>query len=195
LFRREDVAARLEKCGLRAGVALQHEAIAPYVAAFRRMRRIRGEGGNLDPHALLAEARAELRELNARFHAALDEAMRLQKENQDLRARLATARTDAEKHRKDAIAARNGLEEAVSRTLGKLALALQSLKEAMDRRANDPASTLVESASLSVQSYYMVLEDLGRGQEAEKLARKVLGDRMGALTSPSSSIDVPFPPA
>lgn len=188
LFRREAVAALLTTCGVREGASLQHEAIAPYVIAYRRMRRIRRDGGSLDLHALLTEARTELRELNARFHSALDEATRLQGENISLRVRLmsakqaeASARAEAEKHRKSATTARNDLEDAAARTLGKLAIALQGLKEAMERRANDPASTLIESASLPVQSYYMVLEDLGRGKEAEKLAKRILGEKMGMI--------------
>lgn len=191
LFRRDDVGRMLTACGLREGISLQHESIAPYIIAFRRMRAIRCAGGISDPQALLAETRKELRDLNNRFQAALDEAMRLQEENQRLRKDLTaaredatTARADAEKHRKAAVVARNDLEEAAARTLGKLALALQNLKETMDKRLNDPESTLVQSASLSVQSYYMVLEDLGRGADATKLAKRILGEKMAASGLP-----------
>jgi len=45
----------------------------------------------------------------------------------------------------------------------------------MERRVNDPHSSLIERSSLTVQSYYMVLEDLGRGPEAMKLAHRILG--------------------
>ncbi|MEO5372803.1 MAG: hypothetical protein H7840_00840 [Alphaproteobacteria bacterium] len=191
MFRREDVAKSLAACGLRDGISLQHEAIAPYVIAFRRMRAIRLSGGMQDPQALLAETRKELRDLNNRFQTALDEAMRLQEENQRLRSDLTTsrqettaARAEAEKQRKIAVTARNDLEEAAARTLSKLALALQTLKETMERRVNDPESTLVETASLSVQSYFMVLEDLGRGADATRLAKRILGEKMAASGLP-----------
>ena len=76
---------KLEACGLRPGLALQHEAIAPYIIAFRRMRAIRWNGGAGDVSRLLVETRQELRELNTRFHQALDETMRLQEDNRRLR--------------------------------------------------------------------------------------------------------------
>lgn len=229
LFRKPEIAKRLTASGLREGISLQHEAIAPYIVAFRRMREIRRAGGVNDPTQLLAESRRELRALNDRFHAALDQAMRLQAENVRLRTdldasrkgeqaakaeaetlraealryrqeaehsraealrlgqeaeaeRTAAQRTKAEmeEHRRAANVVRNEIEDVAARALSKLALALQSLKESMERRVNDPESTLLESASLSVQSYYMVLEDLGRGGEAMKLAKRILGDKLKA---------------
>ncbi|MFN3077576.1 MAG: hypothetical protein ABT940_11965 [Alphaproteobacteria bacterium] len=183
LFRKEESAARLTACGLRSGLTLQHESIAPYVIAFRRLKVLK-RGGTLDAERLLAETRRELRELNARFQQALEEAITLRDENQVLRDDLITARTEtvkakaeSERYRKEAQTARNVLDDASGRALNKLALALQNLRDVLNIRVNDPESTLVESAALSVQSYYMVLEDLGHGNDALKLSQRILGDK------------------
>ena len=181
LFRKRETAVRLEACGLRPGLALQHEAITPYVVAFRRMRAIRRHGGAVDASRLLVETRQELRDLNSRFHQALDEAMRLQEENSRLRIEVKRCQTEMAEHRRAATLVRGELEEVATKALNKLALALQNLKESMERRLNDPQSSLIERASLAVQSYYMVLEDLGHGPEAMKLARRILGTHLAAV--------------
>lgn len=186
LFRRSDTAAKLTRCGLRDSVTLQHEAIAPYVVAFRRMRAIRN-GGELSPNAMLAETRKELRELNARFHSALDQAISLQEENVRLQKELTEAkereqeaRDAAKAGKREAAIAYNKVEDTAARALTKLKYALDALREAMERRTNDPNSMVVAQASMTVQSYYMVLEDLGKGEAALKLAQKILGDKLSA---------------
>ncbi|MBF0561132.1 MAG: hypothetical protein HQL37_03740 [Alphaproteobacteria bacterium] len=174
LFRKSDTALRLKTARLYEGVSLQHESIAPYVIAYRRMRAIK-RGEFPDAGRLLAETRREMRELSDRFHQILNEAIALQTQNLGLRKDLSEARADSERFRKEAQLARNTLDDAAARALNKLALSLQNLREILDMRTNDPNSTLAESASLTVQSYYMVLEDLGQGDRALKLTKRILG--------------------
>lgn len=182
LFRKSAMAPLLQKAGLKEALALQHEAIPPFVIAFRRMKAIRA-GGDLGTDQLLAETRKELRDLNARFHAALDEAIRLSEENTGLRRELvqvrevaARAQEEADRYKKDASTFYNELEDTRAKALTKLKLALEDLKDAMTKRTNDPESMLVASKSLAVQSYFMLCEDLGRGAEAVKLSNRILGD-------------------
>ena len=187
LFRKPDIAQKLRACGLRESIALQHESIAPFVIAFRRLQTIRN-GLHFDPEALLAEARQELRELNKRFYDILDQAQALQEETIRLEGALNEAR-DREKKalerekasKREAAVAYNLLEDTKAKALAKLKLALEALRDALEKRLNDPDSALVSSASLSVQSYYMVLEDLGHGAEALKLSKKILGDKLGGM--------------
>ncbi len=187
LFRKSDMAPKLRAAGLKEAISLQHEAIPPFVVAFRRMKAIRASG-KFDADALLAETRKELRELQGRFQQALDEAIRLQEENLSLRAELDATRAQAAKDReaadkfkKDAGAFYNELEDTRSKALSKLKLALEDLREAMLAKVNDPESLLVASKSMQVQSYFMVCEDLGRGADAMKLSKRILGDQMGRV--------------
>lgn len=187
LFRKPKVAEKLRACGLRESLSLQHESIAPFVIAFRRLQTIRS-GRLLNPEALLAETRQELRELNNRFYDILDQAMSLQERATRLEGELAVAREKEKEAREEARASKreaalayNLLEDTKAKAMLKLKLALEALREALDKRLNDPDSALVTSASISVQSYYMVLEDLGHGAEAMKLSRKILGDKFGKM--------------
>ncbi len=187
LFRKPDIAKKLRVCGLREAIILQHESIAPFVSAFRRLQTIRN-GQHFNPEALLAETRQELRELNNRFYDILDQAQVLQEENVRLGSALKEAQVrekDAQEKlkasKREAALAYNLLEDTKARAMMKLKLALEALREALEKRLNDPESALVTSASLSVQSYYMVLEDLGHGAEAMKLSRKILGDNLGGI--------------
>ncbi|MBF0394657.1 MAG: hypothetical protein HQL38_18430 [Alphaproteobacteria bacterium] len=181
MFRNSAMAPKLARAGLREKLELQHESIPPFVLSFRRMQAIRAAGGDFDPAAMVSETRRELRELNARFHAVLDEAIRLDEENRRLREQVAGLETAVEKSRKEAAASLDQLEEARARALSKLKYALENLRDAQAMRHNDPENSLVAAASVTAQSYFMLCEDLGRGHAAIDMSRRILGERMGAL--------------
>lgn len=177
LFGHPDYGAALAATGLNKAEPLQHEAIAPYVVAYRRYVRARRNTGNpAELRETIDRLRTELRDLKAQFDAVFDNAMKLEAE----RARLATEndslqqRLLAEQLRADE--ATRALTEARQKAFRLFRVYLFLLKEERERRSNDPMRERLLTAEVAVETHSATLEALGMKGEAEQQALEILGE-------------------
>lgn len=177
LFGHADYRESLARTGLDHRQPLQHEAIAPYVIAYRRYVRSRRNTG--DPAELrdtIDRLRAELRELKAQFDAVFDNAMqleaerdRLARENDSLQTRLLAEQLRAEE-------ATRALTEARQKAFRLFRVYLFLLKEERDRLSNDPMRERLLTAEIAVETHSATLEALGMRADAEETALEILGE-------------------
>lgn len=179
LFNHPDYAAILEGTGLDRKQPLQHEAISPYVVAYRRYVRARRNTG--DPGKLrdtIDTLRRELRDLKAQFDAVFDNAMKLEAE----RARLVSENDSLqqqllqEKLRADE--ATRALTEARQKAFRLFRVYLFLLKEERERLSNDPMRERLLTAEVAVETHSATLEALGMKDEAEAQAHEILGEAL-----------------
>ncbi|SOD98995.1 hypothetical protein [Caenispirillum bisanense] len=177
LFGHPDYREPLVRTGLDPRQPLQHEAIAPYVIAYRRYVRSRRNTG--DPGEMrdtIDRLRSELRELKAQFDAVFDNAMqleaerdRLARENDSLQTRLLAEQMRAEE-------ATRALTEARQKAFRLFRVYLFLLKEERDRLSNDPMRERLLTAEIAVETHSATLEALGMRGEAEDTALEILGE-------------------
>lgn len=176
LFGHPDYAEALNRTGLDKRQPLQHEAIAPYVVAYRRYVRSRRNAGDpADLRDTIDTLRAELRELKAQFDAVFDNAMqleserdRLSRENDSLQQRVLAEQLRADE-------ATRALTEARQKAFRLFRVYLFLLKEERERLSNDPMRERLLTAEIAVETHSATLEALGMREEAEDTALDILG--------------------
>lgn len=179
LFNHPDHAPPLEAAGLNKSQPMQHEAIAPYVVAYRRYVRARRNTG--DPAELrdtIDRLRTELRTLKGQFDAVFDNAMKLEaerdrlaSENDSLQQRLLAEQVRADE-------ATRALTEARQKAFRLFRVYLFLLKEERERRSNDPTRERLMTAEVAVETHSATLEALGMKAEAEDQALDILGESL-----------------
>lgn len=177
LFGHPDYAKTLAATGLDRKQPLQHEAISPYVIAYRRYVRARRNTGN--PGELrdtIDRLRRELRDLKGQFDAVFDNAMqleaergRLAAENDSLQQRLLTEQLRADE-------ATRALTEARQKAFRLFRVYLFLLKEERERLSNDPTRERLLTAEVAVETHSATLEALGMKNDAEVQALEILGE-------------------
>lgn len=177
LFGHPDYGAALVATGLNKAEPLQHEAIAPYVVAYRRYVKARRNTGNpAELRETIDRLRTELRDLKAQFDAVFDSAMRLEAErdrlaheNDSLQQRLLAEQVRADE-------ATRMLTEARQKAFRLFRVYLFLLKEERERLSNDPTRERLMTAEVAVETHSATLEALGMKEEAETQAMEILGD-------------------
>ncbi|EKV32092.1 hypothetical protein C882_3156 [Caenispirillum salinarum AK4] len=176
LFGHADYAPVLQATGLDRKQPLQHEAISPYVVAYRRYVRARRNTGN--PGELrdtIDTLRRELRDLKAQFDAVFDNAMKLEEE----RARLASENESLQQRvlheQLRADEATRALTEARQKAFRLFRVYLFLLKEERERLSNDPMRERLLTAEVAVETHSATLEALGMKDDAEAQALEILG--------------------
>lgn len=177
LFGHPDYAPVLEATGLERKQPLQHEAIAPYVVAYRRYVRARRNTGNpAELRDTIDTLRRELRDLKTQFDAVFDNAMKLEAE----RARLATENDSLQQRllheQVRADEATRALTEARQKAFRLFRVYLFLLKEERERLSNDPMRERLLTAEVAVETHSATLEALGMKDDAEAQALEILGE-------------------
>ncbi len=177
LFGHPDYREPLGRTGLDSRQPLQHEAIAPYVIAYRRYVRTRRNTGNpAELRDSIDRLRSELRELKAQFDMVFDNAMqleaerdRLARENDSLQQRVLAEQLRADE-------ATRALTEARQKAFRLFRVYLFLLKEERERLSNDPMRERLLTAEIAVETHSATLEALGMRPEAETTALEILGE-------------------
>lgn len=169
---------QLERCGLSATNPLKLEAIAPYVASFRRFMAARGKP-EMPDRAVIASLRLELRRLKQKFDGIFEAAAAVESERERLAAENADLRGEIAElvRRRDAAEAR--IAEARTKAFRFLRLYLFMLKEEWGRKRRDAARLV--TVEVAIETNLATLESLGWADQARRSAADILGEELSAV--------------
>jgi hypothetical protein len=128
------------------------------------------------------DAATVTRDSVAGLAAALDRALvrddgaQVEAERDEARQAAAAVRGERDGLRRDLNRTRAGVEDLKAKYLEKFALALHDLNRARETLYNDPRSTLPAMKATVAQGFYMILEDMGAGEEARKLMASIVAE-------------------